>query len=151
MNDDLSDLYQEIILSHNKRPRNEGELDPCDGKAEGFNPLCGDKISVFVKKGAGDVLEAVTFLGEGCAISRASASIMTSQLTSLSIEEVNRRIEEITIMLTQVEEPDMDLAKVGDFAALAGVRKFPSRIKCATLAWHTLRSALQGGGSATTE
>ena len=151
MNEELSDLYQDIILSHNKRPRNERELECCDCRAEGFNPLCGDRITVFVKKGAGNTIEQVTFIGEGCAISRASASIMTTKIEDSSIENVEKQIDEVIAWLTQDDEPEMDLATAGDLAALAGVRRFPARIKCATLAWHTLRSALQQKEKATTE
>ena len=136
--DDLSDLYQDIILSHYKNPHNEGDLDPHTGEAEGFNPLCGDRLKVFCRQaedGKGD-LEAVTFTGEGCAISKASASIMTSAVMGL---------------LTDPDEPEIDLMTMGDLAALAGVRKFPARIKCATLAWHALLAALKDEAAVSTE
>ena len=106
--DDLTDLYQEIILSHNRRPRNEGVLDPCDCQAEGFNPLCGDRITVYVSKDCDGRLEKVQFLGEGCAISRASASIMTLQLAGASVEEAHAKIAEIAKLLTQEDEPEAD-------------------------------------------
>ena len=144
--DDLTDLYQEIILSHNRRPRNEGVLDPCDCEAEGFNPLCGDRITVYVCKDDGGRLEKVQFLGEGCAISRASASIMTLQLEGTTVDEAHAKIAEISQLLTQEEEPEADLEALGDLTALLGVRQFPARIKCATLAWHALGSALRGEG-----
>lgn len=145
MNDDLADLYQDIILGHSKRPRNEEKLEPWDCRAEGFNPLCGDKITVFVRKRADGGIERITFLGEGCAISRASASIMTVQLSGCPAGEIDERIERVVAMLSDsdAESADGDLATMGDLAALAGVRRFPARIKCATLAWHTLRSALR--------
>lgn len=151
--DDLDDLYQEIILSHNKRPRNEGPLDPCDCQAEGYNPLCGDKIRVYVRApgGCDGLIEAVSFTGEGCAISRASASIMTDAVKNRPRAEVDARIAEALHLLTSRDEPEGDLMTLGDLAALAGVRKFPPRVKCATLAWHTLESALKGEGSASTE
>ena len=142
--DDLTDLYQEIILSHNRRPRNEGVREPCDCQAEGFNPLCGDRITVYVSKDDEGRLEKVQFLGEGCAISRASASIMTLQLTGSSVEEAHAKIADIAKLLTQEEEPEADLEKLGDLTALLGVRRFPARIKCATLAWHAVGSALRG-------
>ena len=149
--DDLSDLYQEIILSHNKRPHNEGELNPRTGEAEGYNPLCGDKIRVYVHKTDSGLLDAVTFTGEGCAISRAAASIMTDSVKNLDPAGVEARIAEALDMLTSKEEPEIDLTVIGDLAALVGVRHFPARIKCATLAWHTLESALKGEGIVSTE
>ncbi|MEZ5328625.1 MAG: SUF system NifU family Fe-S cluster assembly protein [Verrucomicrobiales bacterium] len=143
MREELSDLYQEIILGHNKRPRNEQVLDPCSYKAEGFNPLCGDRITVYATADGAGKLDRVTFVGEGCAISRASASIMTTQVEGRTISEINQRIGDVIAMLSQADEPEMDLAVEGDLAALAGVRKFPARIKCATLSWHALRSAIE--------
>lgn len=152
MDDDLDDLYQEIILSHNKRPRNRGELEPHSCEAEGHNPLCGDRIRVFVREGAdGKQVEAVSFTGEGCAISVASASIMTEAVKNRSRAEVDAKIAEALQLLTDRTAPPADLMTLGDLAALAGVRKFPPRVKCATLAWHTLESALKGGGSVNTE
>ncbi len=142
--DDLSELYQDIILDHYRHPRHAGELDPCTGKAEGFNPLCGDKVTVYVRKDDGKI-GAVTFVGEGCAISQASASIMTSQVEGMSASEFAEKLEEVKRMLTAEEEPEADLSVQGDLAALAGVRQFPARIKCATLAWHALEEALEGG------
>jgi len=151
MDDDLSDLYQEIILSHNKRPRNEGELDPRDHDAEGYNPLCGDKIRVYVRESDGGGIDTVTFSGEGCAISKAAASIMTELVKNHSRAEVDAKIAEALEMLTAKEEPEVDLVTMGDMAALAGVRKFPPRVKCATLAWHTLEAALRDAEGVTTE
>ncbi|MBU6302084.1 MAG: SUF system NifU family Fe-S cluster assembly protein [Verrucomicrobia bacterium] len=143
MDEYLEQLYQEIILDHSKRPRHERELDPCTGRAEGYNPLCGDKVTVFVREEEGKIAEA-SFLGEGCAISRASASIMTTLLAGLTAEQAHAKAREIYEMLTKAEEPRIDLAENGEIAALAGVRKFPARIKCATLAWHALEDALHG-------
>ena len=143
MDDHLDDLYQEIILGHNKRPKNKGILDPFDGKGEGYNPLCGDEVDVFVCKGEGPVLEKVQFSGEGCAISQASASMMTMSVKGKNFEEAQAEIERVVGMLTAAEEPaDVDLSVWGDLAALVGVRKFPARIKCATLAWHALEEAM---------
>ncbi len=141
MDDDLEQLYQDIILGHNKRPKHEGELDPHTAKAEGFNPLCGDRITVFVNEEDGKITRA-KFLGEGCAISRASASIMTTLLAGLTPEQAREKAAEVYQLLTAAGEPVVDLAEMGDLAALAGVRKFPARIKCATLAWHALEEAL---------
>ena len=130
--DELQDLYQDIILSHNKRPRNEGVLEPHTHEAEGFNPLCGDRIRVFLRI-AGGVVEGISFVGDGCAISRASASIMTERLRGTAVGELGARVREIVEMLSGEDDPHL--------AALAGVRKFPARIKCATLAWHAAEEA----------
>jgi nitrogen fixation NifU-like protein len=148
--DDLSDLYQEIILSHNKRPRNSDPLDPSTGQAEGFNPLCGDKLTVYVRNSE-NFLETVSCDTDGCAISRASGSIMTTMVAGKEIIEVEKLIENTKLLLTGDDEPEVDLIEQGDMAALIGVRKFPARIKCATLAWHALESALRGNNEATTE
>lgn len=148
--DNLEDLYQEIILSHNKRPRNEGVLDPHDLEAEGYNPLCGDRLRVYVRQD-GPKVEAVQFTGEGCAISRASASIMTEAIKGLSGAELDAKIAEVVGMLAAKEEPDVDPFELGELSALLGVRKFPARVKCATLAWHTLAAALKKAGSVSTE
>jgi nitrogen fixation NifU-like protein len=148
--DELTDLYQEIILSHNKRPRNDGSLDPCTHKADGFNPLCGDKLTVFLRKPS-ESIEEVTCQTEGCAISRASGSIMTTMVKGKTSQEVEEIIIGIKELLSGEEEPEVDLAKQGDLAALVGVRKFPPRVKCATLAWHALESALKGNDTTTTE
>ncbi|MAP16970.1 MAG: SUF system NifU family Fe-S cluster assembly protein [Verrucomicrobiales bacterium] len=148
--EDLSDLYQEIILSHNKRPRNSDPLDPSTGQADGNNPLCGDKLTVHVRN-TESLLEAVSCDTDGCAISRASGSIMTTMVEGKLITEVERLIEETKLLLTGEDEPEVDLVQQGDMAALIGVRKFPARIKCATLAWHALEAALRGNDEASTE
>ncbi len=142
--DDLTELYQDIILSHSRRPKNEGKLEPCDYESEGFNPLCGDRVNVYARVDDEKHLSKVQFVGDGCAISRASASIMTSRLTGLSLEAVHQKIGELVSMLTAPDEPQGALERWGELAALAGVRRFPARIKCATLAWHTLEAALKG-------
>ena len=138
----LSELYQEIILGHNRRPKNEGILDPNDGMAEGYNPLCGDEVAVYFRQNEDGVLSEVTFSGEGCAISRASASIMTTAVKGKSADEVGEVIARVVGMLTAKDEPVVELSEWGDLAALVGVRKFPARIKCATLAWHALAEAV---------
>lgn len=145
MNEELEDLYQEIILNHNRRPQNDGVLDPCTHKAEGFNPLCGDKLTVYLRKANGE-LEAVSCACQGCAISCASGSIMTTMVAGKTVPEVEKLIAEVQDMLTSAEEPEIDLSEYGDLAALIGVRKFPARIKCATLPWHALMAALRGEG-----
>ena len=148
--DNLEDLYQEIILSHNKRPRNEGTLDPHSHEAEGYNPLCGDRLKIYVRQ-KGPTVEAVQFTGEGCAISRASASIMTEAIKGLSGSALEAKIEEVVELLTAKEEPTVDPFDLGELSALLGVRKFPARVKCATLAWHTLSAALKKEESVSTE
>lgn len=148
--DNLEDLYQEIILSHNKRPRNEGVLTPHNHEAEGYNPLCGDRLTIYVQQD-GPEIEAVQFTGEGCAISRASASIMTEEVKGMTGKELDQKIEEVIDLLSSKEEPDVDPFDLGELAALLGVRKFPARVKCATLSWHTLAAALKDKEQITTE
>lgn len=145
---DLTDLYQEIILDHNKRPRNFREIAGCTCAAEGTNPLCGDEVKVFVQLADGKLSE-VAFQGQGCAISRASASLMTAKTqgrTEAGARELSAQVREM--LVGPEAEPPVAL---GDLAALSGVRKFPARIKCAMLPWHTLEAALDGKGSVTTE
>ena len=144
--EDLQDLYQDIILSHNKRPRNEGDLPGHTHEAEGYNPLCGDRIRVFLKVEDGRVT-GVSFQGDGCAISRASASMMTERLKGCPAAEIENRVAEVVEMLAGPAEPELNLETAGDLAALAGVRKFPARIKCATLAWHAAEEAYEKGGT----
>ena len=138
---DLRELYQEVILDHNKRPRNFGPLSEANRHAEGRNPLCGDHLSVQVDVEDG-VIKNVAFEGAGCAISRASASLMTDAVKGKSVEEAERMFEEFHQMVTSgvaeaVEE------SLGKLAVFCGVREFPSRVKCASLAWHTLHAALE--------
>ena len=138
---ELADLYQEIILDHNKRPRNYREMPECTCSAEGNNPLCGDEVKVFVRV-EDDQLSDVAFQGQGCAISRASASMMTGKTKGRSTVEARALSGKVREMLLgpEAEAP----RELGDLAALSGVRKFPARIKCAMLPWHTLESALDG-------
>ena len=141
---DLKELYRDVILDHNKRPRNFGRLDPADAHADGHNPLCGDRLSVFVKMN-GDRIEDLRFEGKGCAISTASASLMTEAVKGKDKTAVSQLFEKVHSLLTQQHvEPTPDLGKL---AALSGVREFPSRVKCASLCWHTLNAALERGAS----
>lgn len=145
----LEELYQDIILEHNKRPRHYHPMHDHTAHAEGNNPMCGDEIEVFLKTD-GDRLAAISFQGEGCAISKASASLMTEALTGKTVAEAFAEIDHVMRLLKeQGIEPDLE--RDGDIAALAGVRKFPARVKCATLAWHALRAALKGEGATSTE
>jgi nitrogen fixation NifU-like protein len=145
---ELSDLYQEIILDHNKRPRNFREIEPCSCSAEGHNPLCGDEVKVFVNLD-GDTLADVAFTGQGCAISRASASLMTGKTKGRSQDEARALTGQVRDML--LGEAATPPSGLGDLAALSGVRQFPARIKCAMLPWHALEAALGGAKAATTE
>ncbi len=147
ISDDLRALYQEVILDHYKRPRNFGELDPADGQADGYNPLCGDEVSVYLRMD-GDVVQDVSFQGKGCAISTASASLMTEAIKGKTRAEAARTFEDFRRLVTGDEEPEGELGKLG---ILAGVRDYPVLIKCAVLAWHALRSALEKGEKITTE
>jgi len=140
----INDLYQETIIDHNKRPRNFQLLEDANRQAEGFNPLCGDKCKVFLKENNG-VLDKVTFQGAGCAISTASASLMTETLKGKTIAEAEAMLKKFLDLLTTDQPVPMDLGKL---AVFSGVREFPARVKCATLAWHTLRAALRGAGEA---
>ncbi len=140
MRDDLRDLYQEVILDHTKRPRNFGPLADANRKAEGFNPLCGDRVHVFVQLD-GDKVRDVRFQGSGCAISTASASLMTEAVKGRTLEESEALFERVHDMLTGQGSDGGDL---GELEVLAGVRRYPVRVKCATLAWHTLVAALRG-------
>ena len=145
---DLTDLYQEIILDHNKRPRNFREIAGCTCSAEGNNPLCGDEVKVFVQREGGNISD-VAFRGQGCAISRASASMMTGKTKGRSVDEARDLFAKVRTMLLGPEaEPPREL---GDLAALSGVRRFPARIKCALLPWHALDAALDGRATATSE
>lgn len=147
---ELFDLYQEIILDHNKRPRHYEKLDSCTHEADGHNPLCGDELHLYLRLD-GDRITDVGFQGQGCAISKASASMMASRIKGMTRDEAMRLFQQIRDMLAGPEEKEVGLDEIGDLAALSGVRKFHARIKCATLAWHTLEAALQGKDSVTTE
>jgi nitrogen fixation NifU-like protein len=141
---DLKELYRDVILDHNKRPRNFGRLDPADARADGHNPLCGDRLSVFVKLD-GDRVEDLRFEGKGCAISTASASLMTEAVKGKDRAAIGALFEKVHTLLTR-QEAVAD-AQLGKLAALSGVREFPSRVKCASLCWHTLNAALERGAS----
>lgn len=140
MSDSLHDLYQEIILDHNKRPRHYGALAECTHTAEGYNPLCGDKLNVYVKI-FGDQIEAIQFEAASCAICKASASMMMEALSGKTLGESANLKKRVAELLTT--EAETDMAADGELAALAGVRKFPARVKCATLPWRTFESALK--------
>jgi len=138
----LGDLYQQVIIDHTKSPRNFGKLDPCNHDAEGYNPLCGDQLHVYLQVNEQDVIEDIKFEGQGCSISTASASLMTESLKGKSLADFECLFDAFHEMATAdlSEEPDQEV--LGKLAVLAGVKEFPSRIKCATLCWHTLKSAI---------
>ncbi|HKD55342.1 MAG TPA: SUF system NifU family Fe-S cluster assembly protein [Steroidobacteraceae bacterium] len=145
---DLKDLYRDVILDHNRRPRNFGQLEGADGRAEGHNPLCGDRLSLSVRLD-GERIADIRFEGKGCAISTASASLMTEAVKGKERGEVQALFNRVHALLTQPESaPD---AALGKLAALSGVREFPARVKCASLCWHTLNAALGDGATVSTE
>lgn len=135
---DMKELYREVILDHNKRPRNFGVLAPADAQAQGHNPLCGDQLTVFVRMKE-DQLEDIRFEGRGCAISTASASLMTEAVKGRTREQIRALFEQVHTLLTQTGG---DTGALGKLAALSGVREYPARVKCASLCWHTLNAAL---------
>lgn len=136
---ELQDLYREVILDHNRRPRNFGELPDADRVIEGVNPLCGDKLTLYLKIANGTVQD-VRFKGTGCAISVASSSLMTERVKGAPVPATLELFDKVHALLTGTAEPSDDLDKL---AALAGVRDYPTRIKCASLAWHALKAALR--------
>ena len=145
---DLSDLYQEVILDHNRRPRNFRVLEDATHQAEGYNPLCGDRLRLFLTLD-GDLITDVGFQGSGCAISKASASLMTERVKGTAVGDARALFERFHRMVTT--PPDVEVEDLGKLSALAGVREFPVRVKCASLAWHTLKAALERSGKTSTE
>jgi len=142
LSSELSDLYQEVILDHNRRPRNYGKLEGANREQEGLNPLCGDHMVIYLKLDD-DKIENVGFEAQGCAISKASASIMTDAVKGKTPEEVEDLFQRVHAMLTAPQGTEPDLEGLGKLAVLSGVRDYPSRIKCASLGWHALRAALK--------
>lgn len=139
---DLRELYQEVILDHNKRPRNFRRLDPADRTAEGFNPLCGDRLVLYLTL-EGDVIKDAAFQGSGCAISKASASMMTDSIKGKTLAQADELFERFHRMVTAPTDATPDTGTLGKLAVFSGIREFPVRVKCASLAWHTLRAAMQ--------
>ncbi len=148
---DLSELYQEVILDHNKSPRNFRKLEGANRMAEGYNPLCGDQFTVYLKL-EGDVIKEISFQGAGCAISKASASMMTASLKGKTEAEAKALFDRVHKMLLGELDMKGGERNLGKLSLLSGVCQFPARVKCASLSWHTLQAALTGaGGVATTE
>ena len=141
---DLTELYQQVILDHNRKPRNFRVIEDADRVSFGDNPLCGDKIKVYVKLN-GNVIEDVSFFGSGCAISQSSASLMTQSVLGKTVEEAIDLFTRFHTMVTTEIGSAIDETGLGKLRAFGGVREFPSRVKCANLPWHTLRSALESG------
>ena len=144
----LSDLYQEILLEHNSKPRNFRKVEEANQTSEGYNPLCGDQITLYLKVIDG-VIDDVGFQGTGCAISRASASMMTQSIKGQSIEKAQEIFDAFHHMITE-PGAELDLDTLGDLETLSGVNEYPTRIKCAVLAWHTMKAALTDGDEAIT-
>ncbi|MFO0584273.1 MAG: SUF system NifU family Fe-S cluster assembly protein [Anaeromyxobacter sp.] len=140
---ELTDLYQEVILEHGKRPRNFGPLEGATHHAEGLNPLCGDHLTVHAKVGPDGKVAEIKFEGSGCAISKASASVMTGAVKGLGPAEVDALFERFHKLVTE-GDPGADADSLGKLAVFGGVHEFPTRVKCASLAWHTLRQAIHG-------
>jgi nitrogen fixation NifU-like protein len=142
MTSDLDDLYRELIKDHSKRPRNFRVIEHADRHNEGYNPLCGDRFTVYLKMN-GDVIEDVSFQGSGCAISTSSASLMTQALKGKTRAEAEELFKSFHELVTK-DDANVDPEKLDKLVVFAGVRKFPVRVKCATLAWHTLNAAIHG-------
>jgi len=142
MSSDLQDLYQEVVLDHGKRPRNFREVEGANHRSQGHNPLCGDQLTVTVKV-EGGVIRDIGFVGQGCAISRASASLMTGAVKDMTREQAEQLFEQVHKLVTE-GPAQVDIEALGKLAVLSGVSEFPARVKCASLAWHTLRAALRG-------
>lgn len=149
MLDELRDLYQEVVFDHNRNPRNFRTMDDANRQVDGFNPLCGDKITLFLRVEDG-VIRDVSFQGQGCAISTASASLMTEIVQGKTEAEVEHLFDVFHRITTGVDDT-VNLEDLGKLAVLAGVRAYPARVKCATLAWHSLQAALKNQTAVTTE
>ncbi len=145
MSSELRELYQEVVIVHSRHPRNFHTLDDPTSTAEGFNPLCGDHLTLYVKLGDG-VIEDIAFQGDGCAITKASASLMTAALRGKNQQEALALFGRVHALLTEGPRGEVNLKGVGKLAALSGIWEFPLRVKCATLAWHTLRNAPERNG-----
>lgn len=139
---ELKQLYQDVIVDHNRSPRNFGKIEQADRKLEGFNPLCGDRLTLYVNM-EGDTIRDIRFDGSGCAISVASASLMTEAMKGKTVKQAEQIFNDFHHLLTD-EKSEPNLNRFGKLAALAGVREYPSRIKCASLCWHTLHAVIDG-------
>jgi len=145
MNQEFSELYQEIILDHNRAPRNYGKLDHPTHTADGQNPLCGDHYKLYIQVENG-IISDIRYEGSGCAISKASASVMSASVKGKTVAEAEHYFDLFHKIVTGIINPEEHQEELGKLAAFAGVAEFPMRVKCATLAWHALHNALQSGG-----
>ena len=147
---EIQALYQQVILDHNKNPHNFGTLDHANCSAEGLNTLCGDQINIYLIVD-GDTITDIRFNGSGCAISKSSASIMTTLLKGKTVDEAEELFGKFHNLVTAEMDDQFDMDELGKLAVFAGIREFPARVKCASLAWHTLKSALEGKQITSTE
>ncbi|HEX8473831.1 MAG TPA: SUF system NifU family Fe-S cluster assembly protein [Pyrinomonadaceae bacterium] len=147
---ELSELYQQVILDHNKKPRNFRKLENANRTAEGFNPLCGDQLTVYLEMDGG-VVKEITFEGSGCAISKAAASMMTQSLKGKTRDDAETLFQQFHQMVTGEFDVETTPNSLGNLKIFAGVRDYPARVKCASLSWHTMRAALEGQERVTTE
>ena len=147
---ELSELYQQVILDHNKKPRNFHKLETANRTAEGFNPLCGDQLYLYLEVEDNQVKD-ISFEGSGCAIFKASASMMTQAVKGKSTQETEELFDEFHRLVTGEMDEETEENKLGKLTIFAGVREFPVRVKCATLSWHTMKAALEGEEKATSE
>ena len=147
---ELSELYQQVILDHNKKPRNFHELETANRKADGHNPLCGDQLTVYLEM-ENDAVKDVAFVGSGCAISKASASMMTQAVKGKTKEEIETLFEEFGRMVRGEMDEETEENHLGRLKIFAGVREFPARVKCASLSWHTVHAALNDEAEVSTE
>ena len=140
--DDRNELYQQVILEHNKKPRNFHKMEGASHTAEGYNPLCGDHLNVYLKVNNENIIEDISFEGDGCAISKASASMMTGALKGKKVAEAAQLFDEFHKLIVGELKPDRDPNTLGKLAIFSGIWQYPARVKCATLAWHTMKGAL---------
>lgn len=140
--EELRDLYQQVILDHNKSPKNYKKLEPASHTSEGYNPLCGDRINLYLLV-EDDIIKDIGFQGSGCAISKASASVMTTLVKGKSVAEAEQLFKKFQNLITSKKDSGFDLTELGKLAVFAGVREFPVRVKCAALAWHTMLAAFK--------
>lgn len=150
MDSELRELYQQVILDHNKSPRNFKKLENANHFAEGYNPLCGDKIDIYLYM-EGDLIKDISFQGSGCAISKASASLMSSMIKGKTKQEAEEVFEKFHNLVTGKSDESTNAESLGKLAVFTGVKEFPSRVKCASLAWHTMKSAIKNEEKVSTE
>jgi nitrogen fixation NifU-like protein len=150
MQNELRELYQQVILDHNKSPRNFRKIENPTFWLEGYNPLCGDNVTIYIELGDNNLIKDISFQGSGCAISKASASLMTSMLKGKTVDEAKKLFEKFHHLVTAEVDEKIDLEELGKLAVFSGVREFPARVKCASLAWHTMIGALEGKGEKVT-